>query len=235
MNTQASILLVDDDRHFSSLTREYLEAKGFRVDLTHNAEDGLAFFRREPYDLCIFDVRMPMKDGFQLAEEVRARDEHIPIIFLTAQTGREHRIRGLTVGGDDYVTKPFSMEELYLRIRAILKRVGFRQQQQPQEPAQPYRIGRYLFHPVSRELHLAEEPPLRLSAIEASLLTLFCERKHELLTRDYALKAIWQDEDQLKGRSLNVYVSRLRTYLAKDGRIEILNVHGEGYRLVVKE
>ena len=230
MDAKPQILFVDDERQFSSMTVEYLEAKGFEVTLKHNAMDGMAAFKNKAFQLCIFDVKMPIKDGFTLAEEVRALDDNIPIIFLTGQTQKENRIKGLTIGADDYITKPFSMEELYLRIKAILKRVTV----QAKKITDQFMVGKYRFDSTSRELELGGQIQ-NLSAIEAQLLQLFCENLNGLVQRDLALRRIWQDDDYLKGRSLNVYVSKLRTFLKDDPSIQILNVHGEGYRMVVKD
>lgn len=229
MDTTPHILFVDDEQQFSAMTKEYLEAKGFKVTLKHNADEGLSSFKSNKYNLCIFDVKMPIKDGFSLAEDVRSLDEDIPIVFLTGQTQKEDRIKGLTIGADDYITKPFSMEELFLRVTVILKRVKRQEKSMPLK----FDIGNYSFDSVTRELSLGGEL-IKLSAIESKLLQLFCENKNGLVKRDFALNRIWQDEDYLKGRSLNVYVSKLRTFLKKDENIEILNVHGEGYRMVVK-
>ena len=230
MNSISHILFVDDEQQFSAMTKEYLEAKGFKVTLKHNADEGFSSFKSNQYNLCIFDVKMPIKDGFSLAEDVRSLDEDIPIIFLTGQTQKEDRIKGLTIGADDYITKPFSMEELFLRINAILKRVTKQEKSLPTK----FDIGKYNFDSITRELSVKTET-VKLSAIESKLLQLFCENKNGLVKRDFALNRIWQDEDYLKGRSLNVYVSKLRTYLKEDDRIEILNVHGEGYRMVIKD
>ena len=223
------ILFVDDEKQFSAMTVEYLEAKGFEITLKHNADEGFAAFSSNNFDCCIFDVKMPIKDGFSLAEDVRTVDENIPIIFLTGQSQKEDRIRGLTIGADDYITKPFSMEELFLRIKAILKRT----QSQEKKQQEHFKIGKYSFDANARELNF-EGKTTKLSAIETKLLQLFCENKNGLVQRDFALSRIWQDEDYLKGRSLNVYVSKLRSYLKEDQNIEILNVHGEGYRMVLK-
>ncbi|MBI1225325.1 MAG: response regulator [Bacteroidetes bacterium] len=223
------ILFVDDEQQFSAMTAEYLQAKGFDVTLRHSADDAMAAFRSGQFDCCILDVRMPIKDGFALAGDIRSLDDNIPIVFLTGQSNKEDRIKGLTIGADDYVTKPFSMEELYLRIKAILKRT----RAQVKKPSEHYELGRYAFDPISQEL-VFEGEITKLSAIETKLLKLFCEKKNSLLPRDYALSQIWQDEDQLKSHSMNVYVSKLRSLLEKDNRIEILNVHGEGYKMVVK-
>jgi len=229
MNPKPHILFVDDEQQFSAMTMEYLEAKGYKVTLKHSADDGLAVFKSNQFDCCIFDVKMPIKDGFSLAEDVRELDENIPIIFLTGQTQKEDRIKGLTIGADDYITKPFSMEELFLRIKVILKRTQIQEKKQPDQ----FKIGKYTFDANARELKIGEESN-KLSAIEASLLQLFCENLNGIVQRDFALNRIWQDEDYLKGRSLNVYVSKLRSFLKEDKNIEILNVHGEGYRMVVK-
>ena len=231
MTDTPQILFVDDEQQFSLMVVEYLEAKGFQVTLKHSAEEGLTSFKSDDFDLCIFDVRMPIKDGFSLAEEVKSLDENIPIIFLTGQTQKEDRIKGLTIGADDYITKPFSMEELFLRIKVILKRVS--KQSKKSNPV--FTIGIYSFDAVSRELSYNNQVSQKLSAIESKLLELFCENINGLVERDFALNRIWKDEDYLKGRSLNVYVSKLRSYLKGDESIEILNVHGSGYRLVVKE
>lgn len=224
------ILFVDDEVQISSMTKEYLEAKDFNVQLLHNADDGLKAFKQSHFDLCLLDVKMPFKDGFSLASEIRILDQDIPIIFLTGKTETSDRIKGLSIGADDYVTKPFSMEELALRMNAVLKRTF-----QAEDHTRPeILIGAYAFNPISRELSRAGEI-VKLSGIEANLLQLLGENINGLVKRDYALNKIWMDEDHLKGRSLNVYISKLRRYLNKDERIEILNVHGEGYRLVVKE
>jgi len=226
------ILLVDDDKAFSTLTAEFLETKNLDVALHHSGDDGLAAFRSHTFDLCIFDVKMPIKDGFTLAREVRQASAHVPIIFLTGQTDKSQRIEGFHAGADDYVTKPFSMEELYLRISAILRRT-VRQQEQSQQETVTYEVGNYHFNPHSRELSLAGSM-VKMTAIESRLLELFCQSKNGLIERTTALRRIWSDDDLLRGRSLNVYVSKLRQYLRDDARIEILNVHGEGYQLVVR-
>jgi len=227
---QPNVLLVDDDRGFSPLVKEYLEAKGLRVGLFHNGEEGLAAFRKGGYHICLLDVKMPIVDGFRLAQEIRSFDEQIPILFLTGQTERENRIKGFNLGADDYVTKPFSMEELYLRIQAILRRVNTRSESLKESAV--YYIGKFEFNANARELS-AEGHTTRLTAIEARLLQLFLESPSGLISRQDALRKIWSDEDLLRGRSLNVYVSKLRSCLRDDPRIEILNVHGEGYQLVI--
>ncbi len=225
-----SILMVDDDLSLSPMTKEYLEAKRYCITLVHSGEEGLNAFKASNFDLCILDIQMPMKDGYLLAEDIRAIDPQMPIIFLTGLHNKKDRIKGLTLGADDYITKPFSMEELYLRINNILKRIGV---QSIDERSQQVEIGLYTLDPESRVL----TGPLgnrKLTAIESQLLSMLYQRKHQVLSRDAALVKIWGDDQHLHGRSLNVYISKLRTFLKEDDQIEILNVHGVGYKLVFK-
>ena len=231
MENKPHILMVDDERQFSAMTQEYLEAKGFEVVLKHSGEEGLAAFKEGSYHICILDVKMPMKDGFTLATEIRELDEQTPIIFLTGQTEKEDRIKGLTIGADDYVTKPFSVEELFLRIKNILKRSSI--QNRINKKQAEYEIGKYHLDATTRELTYNTKT-IKLTAIEAKLLQMFCEDENGMIERNLALKRIWGDDDYLRGRSLNVYVSKLRNYLKEDGNIEIMNVHGVGYKMVVR-
>ena len=234
MAAQQRILMVDDDRTFSSLTQEFLESRGLHVTLVHSGEEGLQAFREQgPFHLCILDVKMPFKDGFSLAADIRAADPTVPLIFLTAQQEKENRLKGFQLGGDDYVTKPFSMEELFLRIQAIWRRMQAGQMALSAAKTE-LEVGRYRFFPAARELRLGDATQ-KLSAIEGNLLRMFCESPEGMVDRDTALRRIWSDDDMLRGRSLNVYVSKLRQYLSGDPRIEILNVHGVGYRMVIKE
>jgi len=225
------ILMVDDERQFSVMTKEYLEAKDLDVTLVHSGDAGLSAFIHNDYDLCILDIRMPMKDGYTLAAEIRGLNSNVPIIFLTGMTEKEDRIRGLTLGADDYITKPFSMEELSLRIQNILRRSGFGVN--GMESAQFFSVGIYSLDAIARELTNADEV-CKLTSIESQLLQMFIEHKNNVLSRDAALKKIWGDEHFLHGRSLNVYVSKLRQFLKADPNIQILNVHGIGYKLVEK-
>jgi len=224
------ILFVDDDVTYAPLTQEYLESNGFAVTLVHQSEQGLARFRDQSWDLCILDVRMPFKDGFTLAREIRAIDPEIPLIFLTGQTEKSERLTGWQLGADDYVTKPFSLEELVWRIQAILRR------SRPPEPpvAAILEVGAFRFLP---DLQLLEGPTgsRRLSGIESQLLDLFLRHPERSLDRETALRRIWSDEHLLHGRSLNVYISRLRGFFQEDPRIRILNIHGRGYRIIVED
>jgi len=230
MNRSPRILLVDDEPELTGITKEYLEAKGFEVVMRHNAEAALKAFSEGPFDICILDVRMPFRDGFSLAEDIRSRDQRIPLIFLTGQSDKADRIKGLTLGADDYVTKPFSMQELYLRVSVILKRVA----QQAEAPLTQYMIGQYAYDPASRTLTRGTDIS-RLSEMEGQLLMLFCTQPEGRVSRDLALNEIWNDDTHVKSRSLNVYITKLRNRLKGDQRVEIINIHGTGYRLVVTE
>ena len=229
MPDRPHILLVDDDTELAGVTKEYLEAKNCSVAVAYNAYTAIALFTSGKFNVCILDVRMPVKDGFALAKEIRQIDTHIPLIFLTGQTEQEDRIKGLTLGADDYITKPFSMQELYLRISIALRRSGF----EDNASGTTASIGRYTFDPVSRTLTIADSVS-KLSDMESQLLALFCSAQNGLVSRELALKKIWHDEDLLKTRSLNVYINKLRRRLKDDKHIEILNVYGTGYQLVVR-
>ncbi len=231
MKHTPQLLFIDDDRAFSPLVCEFLEGKGFKTTLRHSGEEGIQTFRAGQFDLCILDVKMPFKDGFAVAQEIHALAPETPFLFLSGETEREKRIKGLTLGADDYVTKPFSMEELYLRIQAILRRSGTHSERAAKPETTDFTIGKYQFNAASRQLMLGNEVQ-KLSAIESKLLRLFCEAENGNIERETALRRVWGDEDLMRGRSLNVYVSKLRQYLAGDSGIELLNVHGEGYQLV---
>jgi DNA-binding response OmpR family regulator len=229
MNTSPRILLIDDEPELTGMTKEYLEARGFTVIMLHNAVAGLDAFRNGTFDVCVLDVKMPFKDGFSLAEDIRLLNKNIPFIFLTGQADKEDRIKGLMLGADDYVTKPFSMQELYLRLKVVLKRIGAG----PGERKTDYKFGQCSFDSAGRLLTIGHEI-IRLSEMENQLLLLFCTQPEGLVSRDLALREIWQDTIQAKSRSLNVYISKLRNHFARDGGVEIINIHGTGYRLVIR-
>jgi two-component system OmpR family response regulator len=229
MEKAKRLLLVDDDRALSPLLKEYLEAKSFICDLFHNAFDAIEAFRQIKYDLCIFDIRMPFKNGYELATEVKTLDSSIPFLFLTGENDKADKIKGLELGADDYITKPFSMQELYLRVNVILRRMD--KQLSFHSSTKNYSLGNYVFQPATREIRIGESSH-KLSAIESKLLQMFCEAESGILLRDNALKVIWSDENNFRERSLNVYVSKLRKYLSQDPSLEILNIHGTGYQLI---
>ena len=228
MPDQVAILMVDDDRNISLLTQEFLRARGYAVTLMHNAHDAMRVMVRDHFDLCILDIEMPMKDGFTLATEIRQSHPAIPVIFLTAKTAVEDRVRGLRLGAEDYITKPYSLEELDLRIRNIVKRTP----RQVHNEHATYNIGRWTFTPATRQLNKGEENR-PLTTIESQLLQMLCIREGGVLKRDDALREIWGDEYRIKESNLKVYISKLRRLFNDEQGIEILNVHGVGYRLVV--
>jgi two-component system, OmpR family, response regulator VicR len=225
-----SVLLLEDDPNLGLILLEHLELNGFSVKLCVNGDDGLAAYGRGPFDLCLVDVMMPRRDGFSFAREVRRRDRQIPLMFLTARALKEDRIEGFKIGADDYITKPFSMEELLLRIQAVLKRGGNAPPEE-QLPVQ-FTIGVFTFNHVTRKLTRGGTSR-NLTAREADLLQLLCLRSNATLDRAEALKRIWGDDSYFNSRSMDVYVSRLRKYLKYDRRVEILNVHGRGVSLVI--
>jgi DNA-binding response OmpR family regulator len=224
------ILLLEDDANLGFILKEHLEMQGYDVDLATNGFEGMARFRCGGFALCLVDVMMPKKDGFTFAKEVRAQDELLPLIFLTARSLKEDRVEGFRIGADDYITKPFSMEELMLRIRAVLKRTH-----PPAEAVSVnsrYTIGSFSFDAGTRTLS-REGSADELTTREAELLTMFCQREHGLLERSAALREIWGDDTFFAGRSMDVFISRLRKRLAADPAVQIVNVHGKGFRLVV--
>ena len=226
------ILLLEDDANLGFVLQEHLEAHGFSVTLKTNGVDGLRAVTDGTYALCLVDVMMPKKDGFTFARELRERNQQVPIIFLTAKSLREDRIEGFRVGGDDYVTKPFSMEELLLRIQAVLKRTGG--MARPPDSAGPSRLGKFRFDP-GRQTLSAGRSTITLTATEAQLLDLLSRRRNSVVPRTEILQSIWGDDSYYNGRSLDVFVSRLRRHLERDRSLRILNVRGKGYRLAVEE
>lgn len=225
-----SILLCEDDENLGMLLREYLEAKGFKADLCVDGEEGYNAFCENHYDLCILDVMMPKMDGFTLASKIREMNAEVPFIFLTAKTLIEDVREGFEIGADDYITKPFRMDVVVLRIEAILRRV--RGKKNSNEVIR--HIGEYIFDTQKQMLIFGEEQR-KLTTKEAELLTLLSNKSNELLPRDYALKTIWIDDNYFNARSMDVYITKLRKHLKDDPKVEILNVHGKGYKLVVPE
>lgn len=219
--------MCEDDENLGMLLREYLQAKGFSVDLFPDGEAGSKAFPKEKYDLCVLDVMMPKKDGFTLAQEIRAINAEIPIIFLTAKTMKEDILEGFKIGADDYLTKPFSMKELLLRIEAILRRVSGKKA--PKEG--PYVIGKFTFDTQKQTLTNGEQV-VKLTTKESDLLSLLCENINQVLERNYALKKIWGVVDYFNARSMDVYITKLRKLLKDDPSIEIMNIHGKGYKLI---
>lgn len=224
------VLLAEDDENLGSLLQEYLQAKNFETDWVVNGDKAFRYFEQYHYDLCIFDVMMPVKDGFSLATDVRVMNSKIPIIFLTAKSMKDDVLEGFSRGADDYITKPFSMEELLFRIEAILRRTKGKKG----EEKQIWKIGKFSFDVKKQELSIGESIQ-KLTTKEADLLKLLCNNMNEVLERNFALKAIWIDDNYFNARSMDVYITKLRKYLKEDPRVQIINVHGKGYKLVVDE
>jgi len=227
------ILLVEDDPNLGMLVQEYLQLKGkFDVTLAKDGDEGLRVFTREPFDLCIFDVMMPKKDGFTLGREVRKINPNIPIIFATAKAMMEDKTEAFNLGGDDYITKPFRIEELLLRIHALLKRVAPDKNGSAESSPTKFSIGKYNFDYTVQVINDGQTDQ-KVSTKEAELLRLLCLKKNDVLTREEALLTIWHDDNYFNGRSMDVFLSKLRKYLKEDPRVEIINVHGKGYKLLV--
>ena len=224
---KARILLVEDDLNLGTVLKEFLRVKGYVVTHSTNGEEALKIFEKEVLELIVLDIMMPKLDGFSTAKVIRKKDENIPIIFLSAKSMTEDRIEGLKLGADDYITKPFSTEELLLRIEAVLKRAGsFRQNKQTE-----YKIGNFVFD-YSKRLLKSDEETLKLTSREADLLNMLCYNVNDTLLRKDALKNIWGDDNYFTARSMDVYITKLRGFLKKDKRVEIINVHGTGYKLI---
>lgn len=224
-----SILLAEDDRNLGNLLREYLEAKGYNIKLAANGKEAYDLFSKEKFDLCLLDVMMPVKDGFTLAREIRSSDNNVPIVFLTAKSMKEDAIEGFTAGADDYITKPFSMEELLMRITAILRRV--KNQNLKQSEQTDFKIGKYRFNSKDRTLELKGKVT-ELTTKESDLLKLLCLNSNDVLDRNFALRTVWQSDSYFSARSMDVYIAKLRKYLKEDPKVEILNIHGRGFKLL---
>ncbi len=230
---KASLLLVEDDPNLREILSDFLVLQGFRVKVAHDGEEGLKTFREAKYDIILLDVMMPKRDGFSLAEEIRMHNEDVPIIFLTARSLPEDRIKGFKVGCDDYITKPFSTEELNLRLDAILKRCNRMDNIPDVDPLELFLIGQFKYD--STNLILSNhETSITLTPKEGALLRLLCANVNQLVTREKALKKIWGTDDYFIGRSMDVFITRLRKYLKNDPNVSIANVHGTGFKLEVK-
>lgn len=227
------ILLAEDDPNLGMLLQDYLQLKGkFEVVLCQDGEEALKTFNNQHFDMCIFDVMMPKKDGFTLGKDIRRINSKIPIIYATAKTMIEDKAEAYNLGGDDYITKPFRIEELLFRINALFKRVSDSDKTDVAEQQTKFEIGNYKFDYTS-QLIINADVQQKLSTKEAELLRLLCLKKNEVLTREEALISIWHDDNYFNGRSMDVFLSKLRKYLKEDPKVEIINVHGKGYKLLV--
>jgi DNA-binding response OmpR family regulator len=230
MSNATKILLLEDDPNLGFVLQEFLEHKQYKVTHCNNGEEGLKAFNKESFDLCIVDVMMPKMDGFSFTKHVRKNDVKTPIIFLTAKSLKEDKLEGFKIGGDDYITKPFSMEELEMRIEAVLRRTKGATQE---ETKNHFTIGKYEFDYLSQQLKIGKTIQ-DLTTKEAELLKLFCLNLNNLVEREIALKLIWGNDSYFTGRSMDVFITKLRKYLKDDTTVEIANVHGTGYKLIIK-
>jgi DNA-binding response OmpR family regulator len=230
ITAKAKILLVEDDRNLGTLIHDYLEMSDFKVMLAKNGQEGLDEFKQGSYNLVLLDVMLPLVDGFSVAEEIRKTDCETPIIFITAKSLKEDRIKGFKLGADDYITKPFSTEELKLRISAVLRRTQTKNQVHQNIV---FKIGQHTFDYTSHLL-ISEGNERRLTKREAELLNLLCQNMNRILRRDIALKTIWGEDDYFMGRSMDVYITKLRKMLGTDPDVSIVNIHNTGFKLDVK-
>ena len=228
MEETIKILLCEDDENLGMLLREYLQAKGYSTVLCPDGEQGFKEFTKNKYDIAVLDVMMPKKDGFTLALVIRQANAVLPIFFLTAKTLKEDILEGFKIGADDYITKPFSMEELVFRVEAILRRVRGKKTKE----STLYHIGKFVFDTQKQLLTIGDQQT-KLTTKENELLALLCSHANEILQRDFALKTIWIDDNNFNARSMDVYITKLRKHLKDDDQIEIINIHGKGYKLIV--
>ena len=228
MDENIKIMLCEDDENLGMLLREYLQAKGFSAELFPDGEAGYRAFTKQKFDICILDVMMPKKDGFTLAQEIRQSNVDVPSIFQTAKQHTEDILEGFKIGADDYITKPFSMEELVFRVEAILRRVRGKKN----KDTSVYKLGNFTFDTQKQLLQIGEKQT-KLTTKENELLALLCSHANEILQRDFALKTIWIDDNYFNARSMDVYITKLRKHLKDDPQIEIIHIHGKGYKLII--
>lgn len=231
MENKINVLLAEDDRNLGSILKSYLEAKGFPTTLCDNGKVALDAFKKNEFNFCIFDVMMPVMDGFTLAKEVRKLDKKVPLLFLTAKTMQEDKLEGFELGADDYITKPFSMEELLLRLKAILRRSNM---EDSKHVNHIYKFGKYTFDYDHQLLSIGKKQE-KLTSKEAELLRLLCDHLNEVLDRTVALNKIWYDDSYFNARSMDVYITKLRKFLKDDSNVELINVHGVGFKLVAPQ
>ncbi|GEQ86645.1 transcriptional regulator [Patiriisocius marinistellae] len=226
------ILLVEDDPNFGTVLKDYLAMNDYNVTHAKNGMEGFEKFKKDDYDLCILDVMMPYKDGFTLAKEIREKNEEVPIIFLTAKAMKEDVLKGYKVGADDYLNKPFDSEVLLMKIKAIIQRKATDSIADSKQFE--FEVGNFFLNSKLRFLSYKKEDPVKLSPKENELLRLLALHKNDLMPRELALTKIWRDDNYFTSRSMDVYIAKLRKYLSLDDDVEIINIHGEGFRLVVK-
>ena len=227
---KVKILLCEDDENLGMLLREYLNTKGYDADLQPDGDAGYKAFMKTKYDLCVLDIMMPKKDGFALAADIRAAKSEVPIVFLTAKTMKEDILQGFKIGADDYLSKPFSMEELLYRIESILRRVKGKKMRD----VTVFQLGEYTFDSQKQSLEIGHKVR-RLTTKESELLNLLATNANDILERNYALKTIWVDDNYFNARSMDVYITKLRKLLVEDPNVAIINIHGKGYKLIIPQ
>jgi DNA-binding response OmpR family regulator len=227
--SKARILLAEDDENLGMLLKEYMQVKGYEIDLFPNGEKAFSGFQKAKYDICILDVMMPVKDGITLAKEIRMLSSTVPILFLTAKSVKEDVLEGFAAGADDYMTKPFSIEELLFRVEAILRRTRGENASQNQDT---FQVGVYTFNSTKQTLAKEGEGEQKLTAKESELLRQLCINRNAVLDRNFALKTIWNDDTYFNARSMDVYITKLRKFLKEDPSIQIINVRGKGFKLI---
>lgn len=233
MEKTKKILLVEDDPNFGAILRDYLALNDFDVTLAKNGMEGLDKFKKDVFDLCILDVMMPYKDGYTLAKEIRDKNKEVPIVFLTAKTMKEDVLKGYKVGADDYLNKPFDSEVLLAKIRTIIHRKSSEVSKIDNSKFE-FLIGDFHLNSKLRALTYKDGEPFKLSPKENELLKMLAQHQDDLMPRELALNKIWKDDNYFTSRSMDVYIAKLRKYLKDDPKVEIINIHGEGFRLVVK-
>ncbi len=224
------VLLAEDDENLGVLLKEYLTVKGYDTDLFPDGDKAFKNFMRNHYDICVLDVMMPIKDGFTTAREIRESNKEVPIIFLTAKSMKEDVIEGFDIGADDYITKPFSMEELLYRIEAILRRT---KRGGMYKEKSVFELGGFVFD-INKQTLTINDKVKKLTTKESELLKLLCVNQNKILERNYALKTIWVDDNYFNARSMDVYITKLRKYLKDDPTVQIMNIHGKGYKLLTE-
>jgi DNA-binding response OmpR family regulator len=230
-NEKVKVLLAEDDKNLGTILKSYLEAKGYPATLCVNGQEAFVAFNKDEYDFCIVDVMMPVKDGFSLARDIRNIDKKVPILFLTAKSMQEDKLKGFELGADDYLTKPFNMEELLARMEAILRRSANDEKEKPEGDV--YVLGKMEFNFVRQTLSMGKEE-VKLTSKEAALLKLLCQHLNDVVDRSLALNKIWLDDSYFNARSMDVYITKLRKYLKMDPTVELINVHGVGFKLVTR-
>ncbi|WP_075349950.1 response regulator transcription factor [Algoriphagus marinus] len=229
--SKAKLLVVEDDPNLGDILKEYLEMKGYEPTLCRDGEEGWNKFKKDKFDLCLLDIMMPKKDGFTLAKEIKKVQENLPILFLSAKNQKDDIIEGLKIGADDYITKPFSMEELLLRVNAILKRT---KKSDDISPLKVYSFGDFVLH-YDEQMLEGPKGKHKLTSKENELIRILAAEINKLVNRSHALKQIWGDDSYFNARSMDVYLSKIRKLLKDDPKVQIITIHGEGFKLIVSE